>query len=430
MRAAHEGLAAGIETDSRHRVAGRIVARRGHGKAAFLDLRDGSGQIQLHATADKLGADAFELLVDLDLGDFVGVEGTALATRRGGELSLAIDHWRLLAKSLRPPPDKFHGLEDVETRYRQRELDLLANEESRRVFAIRARAIAEVRRWLDEHGFVEVETPVLQPLYGGALARPFVTHHNALDRDFYLRIATELYLKRLVVGGIDKVYELGKDFRNEGVSHKHNPEFTMLEWYEAYADYEKTAHDLELMVAEVAERVLGTTVVERDGVEIDLAPPWQRVTLREAMRERTGIDVAEHPTREALAAAMGERAGPGRGLGQAGRRPARQVGRAGADPADLRRRLPGRALALRQGAPLRARPGRALGGLRRRDRDRQLLQRAQRPRRAAAPLRAAGGRAGAGRRGGAALRRGLRRGARARDAADRRASGSALTGLR
>ena len=316
VRAAHEGLAAGIETDSRHRVAGRIVARRGHGKAAFLDLRDGSGQIQLHARADTLGEEAFELLVDLDLGDLIGVEGTALATRRGGELSLAIDHWRLLAKSLRPPPDKFHGLEDVETRYRQRELDLLANEESRRVFALRARTIAEVRRWLDERGFAEVETPVLQPLYGGALARPFVTHHNALDRDFYLRIATELYLKRLVVGGIDKVYELGKDFRNEGVSHKHNPEFTMLEWYEAYADYGKTAHDLELLVAEVAERVLGTTVVERDGVEIDLAPPWRRVSLREAVRERTGIDVADHPTREALAAAMGVEPDPAEGWGK------------------------------------------------------------------------------------------------------------------
>jgi lysyl-tRNA synthetase class 2 len=316
VRSAHEGLAAGIETDSRHRVAGRIVARRGHGKAAFLDLRDGSGQIQLHATADKLGEEAFELLVNLDLGDFVGVEGTALATRRGGELSLAIDHWRLLAKSLRPPPDKFHGLEDVETRYRQRELDLLANEESRRVFAIRARAISEIRRWLDEHGFVEVETPVLQPLYGGALARPFTTHHNALDRDFYLRIATELYLKRLVVGGIDKVYELGKDFRNEGVSHKHNPEFTMLEWYEAYADYAKTAHDLELLVAEVAERVLGTTVVERDGVEIDLAPPWKRVSLRDAVRERSGIDISEHPTREALAEAMGGEPDPSEGWGK------------------------------------------------------------------------------------------------------------------
>ncbi|HEX9966550.1 MAG TPA: lysine--tRNA ligase [Solirubrobacterales bacterium] len=313
---AHQGLEAGMETDSRHRVAGRIVARRGHGKAAFLDLRDGSGQIQLHARADLLGAEAFELLVDLDLGDLVGVEGTALATRRGGELSLAIDRWRLLAKSLRPPPDKFHGLEDVEVRHRQRELDLLANEESRRRFGLRARTVSEVRRWLDDHGFVEVETPVLQPLYGGALARPFVTHHNALDRDFYLRIATELYLKRLVVGGIDRVYELGKDFRNEGVSHKHNPEFTMLEWYEAYADYEKTAQDLERLVAEVAERTLGTTKVERDGVEIDLAPPWRRVTLREAVRERTGIDVAEHPTREALAEAMGVEPDPAEGWGK------------------------------------------------------------------------------------------------------------------
>jgi lysyl-tRNA synthetase class 2 len=316
VRAAHEGLEAGMETDSRHRVAGRIVARRGHGKAAFLDIRDGSGRIQLHAREDLLGPEAFELLVDLDLGDIVGVEGTALATRRGGELSLAIDHWRLLAKSLRPPPEKFHGLEDVETRYRQRELDLLANAESRQIFATRARAVAEVRRWLDDRGYVEVETPVLQPLYGGALARPFVTHHNALDRDFYLRIATELYLKRLLVGGIDRVYELGKDFRNEGVSHKHNPEFTMLEWYEAYADYVKTAHDLELLVAEVAERVLGTTKIEREGQTIDLAPPWRRVTLREAIRERTGIDLAEHPTREALAAAMGTEPDPAEGWGK------------------------------------------------------------------------------------------------------------------
>jgi lysyl-tRNA synthetase class 2 len=316
VRAAHEGLAPGIETESRHRVAGRIVARRGHGKACFLDLRDGSGQIQLHAREDLLGPEAYELLVELDLGDMVGVEGTALATRRGGELSLAIDRWRLLAKSLRPPPDKFHGLDDVETRYRQRELDLIANEESRRLFGLRARTVSEVRRWLDERGFVEVETPVLQPLYGGALARPFVTHHNALDRDLYLRIATELYLKRLVVGGIDRVYELGKDFRNEGVSHKHNPEFTMLEWYEACSDYMDTAHKVEMMVAEVAERVLGATKVMRGDVEIDFAPPWRRVTLREAIRERTGIDVAEHPTRETLAAAMDTKPDPEEGWGK------------------------------------------------------------------------------------------------------------------
>ncbi|HET8564961.1 MAG TPA: lysine--tRNA ligase [Solirubrobacterales bacterium] len=316
VRAAHEGLAPGVETESRHRVAGRIVARRGHGKACFLDLRDGSGQIQLHARQDLLGEEAYALLVDLDLGDIVGAEGTAMATRRGGELSLAIDRWRLLAKSLRPPPDKFHGLEDAETRFRRRELDLIANEESRAAFHTRARTITEIRRRLDELGYVEVETPVLQPLYGGALARPFVTHHNALDRDFYLRIATELYLKRLVVGGIDRVYELGKDFRNEGVSHKHNPEFTMLEWYEAYADYEKTAHDLELLVAEVAERVLGTTRVRRGDVEIDFKPPWRRITLREAILERSGVDVAAHPTREALAKAMGSEPDPNEGWGK------------------------------------------------------------------------------------------------------------------
>jgi lysyl-tRNA synthetase class 2 len=316
VRAAHEGLAPGMETESRHRVAGRIVARRGHGKACFLDVRDGSGQIQLHARQDLLGEEAYALLVDLDLGDIIGAEGTAMATRRGGELSLSIDHWRLLAKSLRPPPDKFHGLEDTETRFRRRELDLIANEESRRAFRTRARAISEVRRWFDEHGFVEVETPVLQPLYGGALARPFTTHHNALDRDFYLRIATELYLKKLIVGGIDRVYELGKDFRNEGVSHKHNPEFTMLEWYEAYADYEKTARDLERLVAETAERVLGTTKVPRGEDEIDFAPPWRRVTLREAILEQSGIDIVEHPTREALAMAIGTEPDPKEGWGK------------------------------------------------------------------------------------------------------------------
>ena len=313
-----------------------------------------------------------------------------MATRRGGELSLAIDHWRLLAKSLRPPPDKFHGLEDTETRYRRRELDLIANEESRRIFATRARTISEIRRWLDEHGFVEVETPVLQPLYGGALARPFTTHHNALDRDFYLRIATELYLKRLVVGGIDRVYELGKDFRNEGVSHKHNPEFTMLEWYEAYADYEKTAHDLEMLVAEVAERVLGTTKVERGEVEIDFAPPWRRITLREAILERAGIDIAEHPTREALA----RRWGPSPTRPRAGASWSTGCSRRTVEPGLIQPTFvldyPVELSPFAKAPPLRGGPGRALGGLRRRRRDRQLLHRAQRPRRAAAPLRAAG----------------------------------------
>ena len=315
VRRAHGGLGAGAETESRHRVAGRIVARRGHGKVAFIDLRDGSAQIQLQARADLLPGESFERLIELDLGDVIGVDGPAFATKRG-ELTLRIEAWMLLAKSLRPPPEKFHGLEDVETRYRRRELDLMANEETRRLFEVRRRTVGAIRRWLDEHGFVEVETPILQPLYGGALARPFTTHHNALDRDLYLRIATELYLKRLIVGGLDRVYELGKDFRNEGISHKHNPEFTMLEWYEAYADYGDTAERLERLVAEVAQRVLGTTTVERDGAEIDLTPPWRRVSLREAIEERTGIDVTAHPSRDQLAAAMGSEADASEGWGK------------------------------------------------------------------------------------------------------------------
>ncbi|MFL5892605.1 MAG: lysine--tRNA ligase [Solirubrobacterales bacterium] len=296
VRAAHEGLGAGEETEDRYRVAGRIAARRGHGGAAFLDLVDGSGRIQLHAREDILGTESFEALIGLDLGDIAGVEGTVFATKRG-ELSLRIDDWTLLAKSLRPPPDKFHGLEDVEVRYRHRELDLIANLEVRELFIKRAGVIATVREWLDERGFVEVETPVLQPLYGGALARPFTTHHNALDRDLYLRIATELYLKRLIVGGIDRVYELGKDFRNEGISFKHNPEFTMVEWYEAYADYTDEMRRVEEMVALVA------TECAYEG-DIDFTPPWPRVTLRDAIFEKTGVDVLANRERDGLVAAI------------------------------------------------------------------------------------------------------------------------------
>ena len=314
VRERHEDLEAGAETDDRVRIAGRLTARRGHGKASFLDLRDGTGEIQIQARLDELG-DRYEGLLALDIGDIVGIDGVVFASKRG-ELSVRADSWELLSKSLRPPPEKFHGLEDVETRYRKRELDLIANAETRELFTRRAQTIAAVRRWFDERGFVEVETPVLQPLYGGALARPFTTHHNALDRDLYLRVATELYLKRLIVGGIDKVYELGKDFRNEGVSHKHNPEFTMLEWYEAYADYEDTAAELEQLVADVAREVLGTTEVEREGETIDLAPPWRRMTLREAIREGAGIDVMEHPTREQLAAAMDSEASEQEGWGK------------------------------------------------------------------------------------------------------------------
>lgn len=312
---AHGGLAAGEETDQVHTVAGRVVGKRGHGKVVFLDLRDQTGTIQVLAGSDRLPGESFEALDLVDLGDFVGATGRALATKRG-ELSLEASDWRILAKSLRPPPDKFHGLEDVETRHRRRELDLIANEATREVFRVRTRTIAEIRRQLDDQGFFEVETPVLQPLYGGALARPFTTHHNALDREFYLRIATELYLKRCVVGGIEKVYEIGKDFRNEGVSPKHNPEFTMLEWYEAYADYEKTAADLEYLVAGVAEAVLGTTVVERDGESIDLAPPWERVTLRDAIFGATGIDIEKERSLEGLAAAIGVEPEAGIGWGK------------------------------------------------------------------------------------------------------------------
>jgi lysyl-tRNA synthetase class 2 len=298
----YAGLGEAEESTDNLRVAGRLTARRGHGKAAFLDLTDRTGRMQLHARKDVLG-DSFEPLVDLDLGDVVGVEGAPFRTRRG-ELSLRVDGWTLLAKSLRPPPDKYHGLADVEQRYRHRELDLIANEDARELFVLRTRVVAAVRRFLDERGFLEVETPVLQPLYGGALARPFTTHHNALDRTFYLRIATELYLKRLIVGGLEKVYELGKDFRNEGISHKHNPEFTMLETYEAYADYLDVAAMTEELVAHVAQQTIGTLTIEREGETIDLTPPWRRVTLREAIQSETGIDIEVSKDRQTLLDAM------------------------------------------------------------------------------------------------------------------------------
>ena len=284
IHAAHPDLEDGEETDVAYRVAGRLSARRGHGGAAFIDVIDRSGRIQVHARKDVLGDESFERLTSLDLGDMIGVDGTAFKTRRG-ELSLKASDWTLLAKSLRPPPEKFHGLEDVETRYRRRELDLIANEETRELFILRSKVVSAIRRWLDERGFLEVETPILQPLYGGALARPFVTHHNELDRDLFLRIADELYLKRLIVGGLERVYEIGKDFRNEGVSHKHNPEFTMLEWYEAYADYTDIAEELEQLISFVASEV------EYDG-PVDFSTPWRRVTLRDAIKEEAGVDIA------------------------------------------------------------------------------------------------------------------------------------------
>ena len=296
VHAAHADLPAGEDTEARYRVAGRLHARRGQGKMAFLDLDDRSGRIQLQARVDVLGEEAMARLLDLDLGDIVGVEGVAFRSRRG-ELSLRVESFELLAKSLRPPPDKFHGLQDVETRFRHRELDLIANEESRAVFIARARVISAIRAYLDEAGFIEVETPILQPLYGGAMARPFTTHHNALDRELYLRIATELYLKRLIVGGLERVYELAKDFRNEGISYKHNPEFTVVEWYEAYADYE----DVMRRVEELLPRAAQAAGYEGD---IDFTAPYRRVTLRDAIHEGTGIDVLELRDRDALAAAI------------------------------------------------------------------------------------------------------------------------------
>jgi lysyl-tRNA synthetase class 2 len=293
VKAPHEGLEPGEETDVRARIAGRLAARRGQGKAAFLDLVDRSGRMQLHARADVLGQESLDRLVGLDLGDLVGADGTVFRTRRG-ELSLKLDDWTLLAKSLLPPPEKHHGLHDVETRYRQRELDLMANEEARELFITRAKVITEIRRFLDAAGFVEVETPILQPIYGGGMGRPFTTHHNELDRTLYLRIATELYLKRLIVGGLERVYEIGKDFRNEGVSFKHNPEFTVLEWYEAYADYEDIAARCEQLVASVARAI---------GVE-GFEPPWHRETLGGAIQSRTGVDIYAHRDLDALRAEM------------------------------------------------------------------------------------------------------------------------------
>jgi lysyl-tRNA synthetase, class II len=295
VKAPHEALPAGEETDDRVRVAGRLHARRGQGKAAFLDLDDRTGRLQLHARVDVLGEESLQALLGLDLGDLIGVDGTVFRSRRG-ELSLKAEDWQLLAKSLRPPPEKHHGLTDVETRFRHRELDLIANEEARELFVTRAKVITLVRRWLDERGFVEVETPVLQPIYGGGIALPFTTHHKQLDRDFYLRIATELYLKRLIVGGLERVYELGKDFRNEGVSFKHNPEFTMLEWYEAYADYEDVARHCEELVHFVAS-ALG---------QDRFTPPWKREALGDAIKDRTGVDIYADRSLEGLEAAMRE----------------------------------------------------------------------------------------------------------------------------
>jgi lysyl-tRNA synthetase class 2 len=280
-------------------VAGRITAIRKMGKASFLDIRDGSGKIQLLFQTAGFNEGQQELFKDLDIGDIIGVEGTLLRTRTG-EPTIAVTGFTLLAKSLQPLPEKWHGLSDTETRYRQRYIDLIANAEVKEIFRVRSRTVTEIRRFLDGRGFIEVETPVFQPAAGGALATPFVTHHNALDRDFYLRIATELHLKRLIVGGFDKVYEIGRIFRNEGVSTTHSPEFTMLETYEAYADYTDVMKMLEEMISSVSQQVLGTMEIKYGENTVNLKPPWQRITLRNAVKEYSGIDFVTYPTASGL----------------------------------------------------------------------------------------------------------------------------------
>jgi len=304
--AAFEAWEAAPEVDAPAvRVGGRVTALRRMGKAAFLDLRDGTGRIQVGARLDRLGEDGFETLKDIDLGDIVGASGPLFRTKTG-EITVDAEALTMLAKSIQAPPEKWHGLTDIEQRYRQRYRDLIANAEVREVFALRSRVVASVRRFLDSRGFMEVETPVLIDHWGGAAARPFVTHHNTLDRDLYLRIATELHLKRLIVGGFDKVYEIGRIFRNEGIDTQHNPEFTMLESYEAYADYNDVMAMVEEMVSHVAVEVTGGMQVPAGEDELDLTPPWRRLTLRNALLEYLGLDIEALSDQKSLRPRMRE----------------------------------------------------------------------------------------------------------------------------
>jgi lysyl-tRNA synthetase class 2 len=283
-------------------VAGRVMAMRGMGKASFLDLRDGTGRVQAYIKSENVGAEAYALLKNIDLGDFLGVSGHVFRTKTG-EPTVSVAELTVLAKSLRPPPEKWHGLQDVEARYRQRYLDLLANPEARRIFELRSAAIAGIRKCFDGRGYMEVETPVLQGTAGGASARPFITHHNTLDRDFYLRISLELHLKRLVIGGFDRVYEIGRIFRNEGVSTKYNPEFTMLESYEAYADYNRIMELVEELVYTLSTDIHGTPHVENGDVTIDFTPPWHRLPLVQAVKDHCGVDIEAHRDAPSLAEA-------------------------------------------------------------------------------------------------------------------------------
>ncbi|WP_338752582.1 lysine--tRNA ligase [Bacillus sp. FJAT-52991] len=285
------------EKEATVKIAGRVMTKRGKGKAGFAHVKDLSGQIQIYVRKDAIGEEAYEVFNMTDLGDIVGVTGTVFKTKVG-ELSIKVTHYEYLTKALRPLPDKFHGLKDVEQRYRQRYLDLITSPESQQTFVARSRIIQSMRRYLDEQGYLEVETPMMHSIAGGASARPFITHHNALDMELYMRIAIELHLKRLIVGGMEKVYEIGRVFRNEGVSTRHNPEFTMIELYEAYADYQDIMRLTENLIAHIAEEVLGTTTVPYGEHEVNLKPQWRRYHMVDAVKEYTGVDFWKEMTDE------------------------------------------------------------------------------------------------------------------------------------
>ncbi len=284
------------------RIAGRIMSKRRHGKAGFGNVQDLSGQVQLYFRKDDIGEEKYELFKKLDMGDILGIEGEVFRTQKG-EISVHVRDLTYLAKALNPLPEKWHGLKDVELRYRQRYVDLIVNPEVKEVFVKRSRIIKEIRNYLDNREFLEVETPMMQPIAGGAAARPFVTHHNALDMDLYLRIAPELYLKRLIVGGLEKVYEINRNFRNEGISTKHNPEFTMLEIYQAYADYDVMMQLTEDLISSVMLKVNSSMAVNYEGHTINFMPPWKRMTMLEAIQEYTGLDFNEIKTDTAAVAA-------------------------------------------------------------------------------------------------------------------------------
>ncbi|MGJ7036543.1 lysine--tRNA ligase [Anoxybacillus eryuanensis] len=278
-------------------IAGRIMTKRGKGKAGFAHIQDLTGQIQIYVRKDDVGEEQYEIFDTSDLGDIVGVQGTVFKTKVG-ELSIKAHSYEMLTKSLRPLPEKYHGLKDIEQRYRQRYLDLIMNPESKKTFITRSLIIQSMRRYLDQKGYLEVETPMMHSIAGGAAARPFITHHNALDMTLYMRIAIELHLKRLIVGGLEKVYEIGRVFRNEGISTRHNPEFTMLELYEAYADYTDIMKLTEDMIAHIAQEVLGTTKIQYGEYEVDLTPSWKRLHMVDAIKEYVGVDFWKHMSDE------------------------------------------------------------------------------------------------------------------------------------